>query len=1104
MADRQIRETPFVCGEFGLLRAPVLPAASRREVRLDVRPGDPDEARQLADRLRSMVADPLVREAVHVSSRALSDTVDKVFAGRELAPADLWSAVLSLSRYRLRMAARCTPFGLMAGVAAVAVDRTDAPGGAAVAAGVATGWLGSAHRRAPRVDMGWLMGLVARLEQDPAVLPRLHVVANGLAVVRGDRLELPSRPGADYGVDSRQDASSVSVRHTAAVRAALDLARDPVRCSNLVQGVLVACPDTHEAAVLAMLQALVRHGLLLTELSDLAEAEDPSARLSALLDTIPGLPVAAELREIQAGLAAYAAAHPSAGRAALDAVAARMRQLHGPDGPQSGGVQPGGAGQLAPASDGHRQVGQLIQVDLALDADVRLPPAVATEVERAAGLLWSIARPAPATAALRQYHTEFLTRYGARRGVPLKELLDPARGLGAPAGYRMPPSHRPPTAPADQDPERDRELAGLAARALAEGVHEIVLDEETVGRLAGDRPAPPASLELTAQVLAESVTAMAAGGFRLVVSGGSPTAGATFGRFAHLLPMPDRTRLADLVRTAASLQQDAIPVQLACQPFGAKGANLLGVPRWLDHGVTAGGYADRRSGTLGLDDLLVSADAQRFHVLSRSLGTEIVPSTYHLLNPEWMTSNLERFLREVAISDTRGWQNWEWGTAESLPFLPRIRYGRTVLTCARWRTGHELRDGSVAFGQWCERVARWRELWRVPELVRLAVGDRHVELDLTESLHLRILRQDIQRHGEVILQEAVGDPGWLLGPHGAHHNEIVFPLLRRTGALAHLSRTRPVVGAGPAPAPGAAPVRRVQEAAYLPGGEWLYAKLYGDSPSQSALISGYLPRLLSALPAGVDRWFFLRFRDPDPHLRLRFHGEPGVLAGDLVPELHRWAQELQGVGLIGRLVLDGYDPELERYGGPEAIQAAERVFHADSLAVVNQLRLCQVGRLPVDPGVLAAANYLRLGRDFACGLCGDPDADWTSWLPAGPDGKPWHDEFRTLRDAAVRLVDPYQDEPSGVRVLPGGELLLRIWARRATAVTAYGRRLAELGDRAWAPPETIFASLLHLHHNRLNGVDPEAETRTYGIAADALRTHRGRRAFLERQATPAS
>jgi len=1097
MTDRRELAPPFACARFALLRSPVLAATSGSDVRLDVEPGAPDEGRRLAEYLRSLVADPLVREAVHVSSRSLSHTLDKVLAGDEPDVGALRSAVFSLSRYRLRMATRATPQGLLAGVAVAAVDPADAAG----PPGTARGRLGGAHRRAPRLDMGWLMGLVSQLEQRPGILPHLRVAANGLARVRGERLELPCRPGADYGTDSRQDASSVSVRHTAAVRAVMSLTRDPIGCHDLVRGVLSACPDTDEADAHAMVRALVGHGILFTELRGLVDTSDPTARLVALLDAVPelrDLPETIELRKIQAELTDFAMAPLGAGRTALDGLSARLNRLHTRD------VTPDIAPRHGTGRDRLDHEGRLVQVDLALDAHVRLPALVATEVERAAAVLWSVAQPSPATAALRDYHREFLGRYGARRAVPLKDLLDPATGLGAPAGHRMPHGHRLPVTAVGTSPERDRVLAELAARALAERRVEIALDEETLGRLVAHRPALPDSLELGAHLLAESTAALESGDFRLVVSGGSPTAGATFGRFSHLLPEPDRARLTELVRTAAAARPDTVCVQLVCQPFGARGANLIGVPRWLEHAVAVGGYTDRRDGVLDLDDLFVAADEQGLLLNSRSLGTEITPSTYHVLNPEWMTSNAERFLREIGIADARSWYVWSWGAAESLPFLPGIRHGRTVLSAARWRIGHELRDGAIGFADWSERMARWRERWRVPELVRLTNGDRHIELDLSEPLHLRILRQDVQRQGEVILREALDRTGWLTGPDGAHHSELIFPLLRR--ARTGQARPAPLLPTSVLPRyarperPATAPLRETRDAMHLPGGEWLYAKLYGDPGSHSVIISTHLPRLVSALPAAVDRWFFLRFLDPEPHLRIRFHGDQQTLAARLLAQLNCFADELRQSGLIGRMVVDGYDPELERYGGPEAIQAAELAFHADSAAVVNQLRLHQAGRLPIDLGVLAAANYLRLGRDFSLGLHGDPDTDWPSRLPPGPGDKSWHDEFRALRDSAVQLIDPYRDEPPGLSGLPGGELLLRIWARRGAAVTAYGRRLATLGDRAWAPPDTVLTSLLHLHHNRLIGTDPETETRSYGIAAGAVRTHRGRRDFLRRQA----
>ncbi|KOG88241.1 hypothetical protein ADK38_20870, partial [Streptomyces varsoviensis] len=246
-----------------------------------------------------------------------------------------------------------------------------------------------------------------------------------------------------------------------------------------------------------------------------------------------------------------------------------------------------------------------------------------------------------------------------------------------------------------------------------------------------------------------------------------------------------------------------------------------------------------------------------------------------------------------------------------------------------------------------------------------------------------------------------------------------------------------------------------RQAEHLPGGEWLYASVYCAAERQDELIATELPSLLHSLPPeGIDRWFFLRYRDQEqPQLRLRLHGDPGVLTAQGLPRLNEWVAGLRASGLARRLILDTYDPEAERYGGAEAIDAAERAFHADSLAVLEQLRLLDTGRLTVDPLLLAAANYVDLIRAFWPDDAGSPTPDgepqWVRWLLgsyAKHGASAAYRVFRKRRRDAVALIDPYGDWAS-LRERPGGEAVLAAFARRAPAVA--GRR----GVRARpAPP----------------------------------------------------
>ena len=77
--------------------------------------------------------------------------------------------------------------------------------------------------------------------------------------------------------------------------------------------------------------------------------------------------------------------------------------------------------------------GQPRAVDLRLDCAVTLPPAVVRAAQDAASLLAALGPERPVWQA---YHAAFLDRYGLGAVVPVREMADPGRGIGYPAGYR--------------------------------------------------------------------------------------------------------------------------------------------------------------------------------------------------------------------------------------------------------------------------------------------------------------------------------------------------------------------------------------------------------------------------------------------------------------------------------------------------------------------------------------------------------------------------------------------------------------------------------------------------------------------------------------------
>ncbi|MGR3931726.1 thiopeptide-type bacteriocin biosynthesis protein [Streptomyces sp. BRA346] len=258
----------------------------------------------------------------------------------------------------------------------------------------------------------------------------------------------------------------------------------------------------------------------------------------------------------------------------------------------------------------------------------------------------------------------------------------------------------------------------------------------------------------------------------------------------------------------------------------------------------------------------------------------------------------------------------------------------------------------------------------------------------------------------------------------------------------------------------------------LPGcdGRFLI-KLYAHRDRHVDILTRHLPDLIHRLREEA-RWWFLPYRDPDDHLRLRLI-VPDAQNADAATEIGAWTRRLRQAGLLARVQWDTDFPETARFGGPQAWEAAEAYFAADSETAAAQLAACTAKDGP-DQRALTAASML----DLAIGLIGDPD-EAMQWLidrsqssGTAPD--------RSLYDEAITLANPH--DRTDLARQPGGEEVIARWTRRRDALAAYGTALAA-GEVATAT--VLLPELLHLHHTRMAGLDMEAERRCVHLARAA-------------------
>ncbi|GAB5525237.1 MAG: hypothetical protein Roseis2KO_31090 [Roseivirga sp.] len=129
---------------------------------------------------------------------------------------------------------------------------------------------------------------------------------------------------------------------------------------------------------------------------------------------------------------------------------------------------------------------------------------------------------------------------------------------------------------------------------------------------------------------------------------------------------------------------------------------------------------------------------------------------------------------------------------------------------------------------------------------------------------------------------------------------------------------------------------------FIVGDSWLYYKIYtGHKTADQILTEAIKPLTQQMLDEGViNKWFFIRYSDPKPHLRVRLFFENQEALSKIMTAFSKSLLPFSDEDLISKVQLEDYHRELERYGH-NTIEEAETLFLHDSQFVVNLLDLIE-------------------------------------------------------------------------------------------------------------------------------------------------------------------
>lgn len=881
----------------------------------------------------------------------------------------------------------------------------------------------AAHRHA-RIDADYLTANCTALAAIPEIRAGLTYTPSTSLYEAGGRLRYAeARDGRRYHL--------VDVEASDYLVGLLERARTGATIAELVE-TLCADPEVGTDDAEAFVHQLIDAQILVSDLEPPVTGREPAVAVIERLRSINS-PFATPLEQLSERLRAYETLPLGAPTATYRALAADL------DLPVEA------------------RLDRLVQIDLHKDTSLVVGEDLVDEVTRGIALLHRIGG-AGEDDPLGRFRGQFIGRYGNRE-VPLVEVLDEESGIG----FLQNP---PPTAPllelefpqrTDKKltpwNRRDIHLLRLAQGALRTGALEIELTAADEVELAKEHPSKLYS------VLLVPFAVSASGRLRLMNADAPGIR--MLGRFCHGSPA-----IAELVRELIPREEaerpDAVFAEIAHLPEGRIG-NVLFRPLLRRYEIPFLG----RSGAppelqIPISDLAVSVVGARVVIRSKTLDREIIPrlTTAHAFTR--FSLAVYRFLAGVAGQDGT-FLGWNWGALADAPFTPRVRSGDVVLARARWKLGAAELARIKADKQRAIAALRSELAW--PRWIALVEADNELPVDLDNALSIesfiKLLAGDVAQLVEVF---PTPDDLGVRGPDGGYAHELQLFYVRDQPAA-------PVV----VPAPPAN-VQRV----FSPGSSWLFLKYYCGFAVVDAVLREVAPIARELVASGLaTKWFFIRFSDPDWHLRIRLAGAPAELLGRALPILEERLRPLVDSGVIWKTQLETYERELERYGGERGIGPSEDLFCADSEAAATILETYRG-----DEGMQLMWRATLLGLDRLLDDLGMDFAAKRAFVTSMRDE--FGAEVGMDTEFQRRLGERFRKHRAEVEGALGTDDALAIARQAFDRRSAALQPIVPLLRHAALPIDKLAASYTHMHVNRMTAAAPRQQEL---VLYDLLRRH---------------
>jgi thiopeptide-type bacteriocin biosynthesis protein len=323
-----------------------------------------------------------------------------------------------------------------------------------------------------------------------------------------------------------------------------------------------------------------------------------------------------------------------------------------------------------------------------------------------------------------------------------------------------------------------------------------------------------------------------------------------------------------------------------------------------------------------LNDLWVSVVDGEIILWSKKLGKRVIPRLSSAFN--YLSNNFPifRFLCDLQYQGIQPSYTLDLSDIfPGLTFYPRVCYKNTVLHLASWHLHKDRFDDIFSNADVEDQLRMLKKMvvtmhW--PKFISVHHADNYIVINTSNDQELEFLLHLAKRDDTIAIKEF---PFWNEKEAKETYNTKSYAtqyiaLLYHDQKIYHniIPEFNKIVSVKPI------------DRNFLPGSQWTYFKIYcHSSRANELLVDNIMPLCDRWIASGFLRqWFFVRYGDPDYHLRVRLNADP-VNTGLLIKGLSKSLTSFVTAGLVSNFMTAVYEREIERYGA-DIIEELEDSF----------------------------------------------------------------------------------------------------------------------------------------------------------------------------------